>query len=239
MQRNYKKIENPLTIIGVFAGITEILSSAALPFLQSNTQSLFTWFLVLFPFVLILLFFGTLNFNREAFYAPGDFKDQRDFLELIKLSRKPITVTSPNDLPSNIAIVEDNTESKDLSIGSTRDEINKVNEVFKYFGERAKSLFEERLIDAYMYGSRGEGLFLVTLILKDKEIIGPDDENRIIQSRTLDNGLIELCIVENGIKCNDPRKFSDLLFWDLRDSILSRRALMNYIAKQKMKSEVS
>jgi len=63
----------PLTIIAIFAGIIESSALATLPFLSETSQSLYTWFLVGFPFFLTALFFLTLNFNYKSLYTPeGD-----------------------------------------------------------------------------------------------------------------------------------------------------------------------
>ena len=66
MLEQFKKVDNPLTIIAIFAGITEVAASVALPFLQQNIQQVFVWFLIFFPFVLIVAFFATLNFNTKV-----------------------------------------------------------------------------------------------------------------------------------------------------------------------------
>lgn len=60
----------PLTIIAIFAGIIESSALATLPFLSESSQSLYTWFLVGFPFFLTALFFLTLNFNYKSLYKP-------------------------------------------------------------------------------------------------------------------------------------------------------------------------
>ena len=67
----------PLTIIAIFAGIIEASALATLPFLSESSQTLYTWFLVGFPFFLTALFFLTLNFNYKSFYspAPGETAD--------------------------------------------------------------------------------------------------------------------------------------------------------------------
>jgi len=62
----------PLTIIAIFAGIIESSALATLPFLSEESQSLYTWFLVGFPFFLTALFFLTLNFNYRSLYKPDD-----------------------------------------------------------------------------------------------------------------------------------------------------------------------
>ena len=62
---------NPLTIIAIFAGIIEASALASLPFLSEKSQTIYTWFLVGFPFFLTVLFFLTLNFNSVSLYRPS------------------------------------------------------------------------------------------------------------------------------------------------------------------------
>ncbi|WP_181131162.1 hypothetical protein [Pseudomonas capeferrum] len=61
---------SPLTIIAIFAGIIEASALASLPFLSEDSQTIYTWFLVGFPFFLTILFFLTLNFNYKSLYSP-------------------------------------------------------------------------------------------------------------------------------------------------------------------------
>ena len=61
---------SPLTLIAVFAGVIEASALASLPFLSEQSQSIYTWFLVGFPFFLTVLFFLTLNFNTGSLFAP-------------------------------------------------------------------------------------------------------------------------------------------------------------------------
>ncbi|WP_232239916.1 hypothetical protein [Pseudomonas alkylphenolica] len=62
--------KSPLTIIAIFAGIIEASALASLPFLSEDSQSIYTWFLVGFPFFLTVLFFLTLNFNNKTLFTP-------------------------------------------------------------------------------------------------------------------------------------------------------------------------
>ncbi|MDD1015802.1 hypothetical protein [Pseudomonas rubra] len=66
------KIEtkHPLTIIAILAGVIEASALASLPFLSADSQGIYTWFLVGFPFFLTVLFFLTLNFNNKSLYSP-------------------------------------------------------------------------------------------------------------------------------------------------------------------------
>ena len=80
MLKKVNKIDNPLTVIGVFAALTEVGGTITLPFVSDANQATFMWFLILFPFTLLALFFLTLNFNANALYAPQDFQEDASYL---------------------------------------------------------------------------------------------------------------------------------------------------------------
>ncbi|WP_425500206.1 hypothetical protein [Pseudomonas akapageensis] len=89
--------KNPLTIIAIFAGIIEASALASLPFLDEDSQSIYTWFLVGFPPFLTVLFFLTLNFNSKSLYSPSDFANEDDFLKV----RDMVTTPERNELSAN------------------------------------------------------------------------------------------------------------------------------------------
>ena len=72
-------IKNPLTVIAMFAAIAEVSGAIVLPFIAPENQAIYIWFLMLFPVLLVLIFFLTLNFNHKALYAPSDWKDESNF----------------------------------------------------------------------------------------------------------------------------------------------------------------
>jgi len=75
-------VKNPLTIIAVFAGIAEVSGTVVVSFLLENQQAVFVWFLIIFPILLVLLFFLTLNFNPKVLYAPSDYENEDNFLKV-------------------------------------------------------------------------------------------------------------------------------------------------------------
>lgn len=79
-------IRNPLTVISRFAAIAEISGTAVLPFIAQENQAVYIWFLMLFPALLVGLFFLTLNFNHKTLYAPSDYKNQNHFLNLLSIA---------------------------------------------------------------------------------------------------------------------------------------------------------
>lgn len=74
-------IRNPLTIIAIFAAIAEISGTMVLPFISDGNQGTYIWFLMIFPLLLVVLFFITLNFNHKVLYAPSDFKNEDNFFK--------------------------------------------------------------------------------------------------------------------------------------------------------------
>lgn len=83
MVENVKKISNPLTIIAVFAALAEINATVVLGLLDKSMQSIFIWFIMIFPIILVLCFFGTLIFKNKVMYSPSDFKDDKSFLDTL------------------------------------------------------------------------------------------------------------------------------------------------------------
>ncbi|WP_407364728.1 helix-turn-helix domain-containing protein (plasmid) [Pseudomonas luteola] len=75
-----KAVTNPLTIIAIFAALAEVAGTTALSLVSQNLQVVFVWFVMLFPTLIVVLFFLTLNFNSKVLYAPSDFKDEDNYL---------------------------------------------------------------------------------------------------------------------------------------------------------------
>lgn len=82
-----KKISNPLTIIGIFAGIAEVAGTAVLPLVSSELQHIFIWYVMGFPVLLVVIFFLTLNRNNKVLYAPSDFTNEDNFMQLLSAAR--------------------------------------------------------------------------------------------------------------------------------------------------------
>ena len=76
-----------MTVIAIFATLSETSAAISLPFLDSEERQTYIWFLISFPFYLILLFFITLNFNYRSLYAPSDFVKGKHFLKVMDNDR--------------------------------------------------------------------------------------------------------------------------------------------------------
>ena len=83
MTEKIKSISNPLTIIAIFAALAEINATVSIGLVDKDLQSVFIWFVILFPSLLVILFFATLNFNTKVIYAPSDYKDDQSFHKML------------------------------------------------------------------------------------------------------------------------------------------------------------
>ncbi|MFJ2531101.1 hypothetical protein [Pseudomonas helmanticensis] len=72
-----------MTVIAIFAAISETSAAISLPFLDNKDREIYVWFLISFPFYLLFLFFITLNFNYRSLYSPSDFGKDKNFLKVI------------------------------------------------------------------------------------------------------------------------------------------------------------
>jgi hypothetical protein len=77
-----KAVNNPLTIIAIFAALAEVAGTVALATMDKGLQQTFVWFVMGFPTFLVALFFVTLNFNPKVLYAPSDFRNEENFLSM-------------------------------------------------------------------------------------------------------------------------------------------------------------
>lgn len=85
-------VRNPLTLIAVFAGVAEVAATVALPQLPESTQAVFVWFVMLFPSLLVVLFFIVLWNRHHVLYAPSDFKEDDSFVKILPASQKDLEV---------------------------------------------------------------------------------------------------------------------------------------------------
>jgi hypothetical protein len=70
MEGSLNRIQKPLAIIAIFAGIVQISGIAVLPYLESENQSHLIWFLISFPLLLVLLFFITIYLGFQDHQHP-------------------------------------------------------------------------------------------------------------------------------------------------------------------------
>ena len=78
-----RKVGNPLTIVGLFAGLTETAGAIVLPFLEGGVQVAYVTFLIAFPTILLLLFFGTLLARPAVLFSPDEHGGAGDYRKAV------------------------------------------------------------------------------------------------------------------------------------------------------------
>ncbi|VVM68289.1 hypothetical protein [Pseudomonas fluorescens] len=89
MENIKQRITNPMTLIAIFATLSETSAAISLPFLDDEDRDIYVWFLISFPFYLLFLFFATLNFNYRSLYAPSDFEKGEHFITAMNKAGRP------------------------------------------------------------------------------------------------------------------------------------------------------
>jgi len=179
-------IKNPLTVISIFAGLAEVAGTAVLPFVSEANQNTYIWFLIIFPILLVVLFFITLNFNPKVLYAPSDFRDENNYMDLFRPSS---TVERKEKLDEEIKETTIEEESKkvpkdirELSLSREKGLSNYYdqNYIFKVLTENprsryilAESLVIERLSQELQLPARREvalknSRFIFDAVFEDK-----------------------------------------------------------------------
>jgi tetratricopeptide (TPR) repeat protein len=85
MRRAYPR--NPIGVIALFVFFIEAIATASLKFLldaNSPYAGHIVFFILGFPVLLVILFFGTLWMRRESLYSPSDFREDANFIQLFR-----------------------------------------------------------------------------------------------------------------------------------------------------------
>lgn len=123
MIEKIKKIQNPLTVIAIFAALAEVAGTVALALVNKDLQIIFIWFVMLFPVLLLILFFITLNFNPKVLYSPSDFQDEENFLNVL-IGRKELSIRF-EELNNQLATARDQIITHSLETVGTAGKIER------------------------------------------------------------------------------------------------------------------
>jgi hypothetical protein len=81
------RVKNPLTMVAVFAAISEVAMAFVITKLPDKLQEVFIWFVMGFPTVLVFIFFFILYRKPAVFFSPGDYKREELYVSSIGLGR--------------------------------------------------------------------------------------------------------------------------------------------------------
>jgi tetratricopeptide (TPR) repeat protein len=85
MRRAYPR--NPIGVIALFVFFIEAIATTSLKFLLDAGSPYIghiVFFMLGFPVLLVVLFFGTLWMRRESLYSPSDFREDANFMQLFQ-----------------------------------------------------------------------------------------------------------------------------------------------------------
>jgi hypothetical protein len=92
--------------MAVFAGLAEVSATVALPQLSAEVQCVFVWFVMAFPFGIVIPFFIVLWFRPKHLYGPGDYRQDPEHLGgaaptkiAVKKAKQQKTPTKPDEDP--------------------------------------------------------------------------------------------------------------------------------------------
>ncbi|AZE09120.1 hypothetical protein C4K10_0818 [Pseudomonas chlororaphis subsp. aureofaciens] len=82
------KVSNPLTVVAIFSTLAEGFATISLINLPPEIQSVFVYFVMAFPVLIVGVFFALLNWNHTVLYAPSDFENEEMYIESLKLKER-------------------------------------------------------------------------------------------------------------------------------------------------------
>ncbi|MFH0728780.1 MAG: hypothetical protein V2B19_20900 [Pseudomonadota bacterium] len=127
-------VKNPLSIIAIFSGLAEVSGSVVMPLVDSNIQHIYVWFLMLFPCLIVILFFITLYFRPKNLYAPSDYKDEQLFFNLIGdstlLQKEEATVKEVEEIKNEGEQTKDVIELQSKVLLSEQYALSRIEEEF-------------------------------------------------------------------------------------------------------------
>lgn len=77
-------VKNPLAVVAIFAGISEVAMSITLIQLPEDCQKIFIWFVMLFPALLVVIFFFILYTKPAVLFSPSDYKEDETYISSIR-----------------------------------------------------------------------------------------------------------------------------------------------------------
>ncbi len=225
MTTDFKKVSNPLTIIAIFAGLAEINGTVVLGLVPAALQEIFLWFIILFPGILVVIFFLTLNFNPSVLYSPSDFSNEENFLKTLGSSVKKfdsiqMEVTRDNyksaeSISDIVQKAEGKNFNKELFLPETKRHVQLANSFWDHFHNQLTKKIEKGMIEGIGYGIQAPEYFVVNYSVP-KEILKQRNSRFfdviIIRVTEDDNGELNLIAIGKDIVEKDAKVFAEKVF---------------------------
>lgn len=165
MTEKIRRINNPLTIIAIFAALAEVNATVSLGLIPESLQGIFIWFVLGFPTFLVAGFFFTLNFNPKVLYAPSDFKDEQNFINTLsgKHNQMQVNITKENVNDYENIIDSEILEDSVTLPSNSSEMLNFGNDYFKELIENMRQKLEEdNIFESFGFGIQADDLFLIS-----------------------------------------------------------------------------
>lgn len=225
MTSDFKKISNPLTIIAIFAGLAEINGTVVLALVPESLQSIFLWFIILFPSILVSIFFLTLNFNPKVLYAPSDFSNEDNFLKTLGSSVKKFESVQLEVNKDNFKNIQSFTDvvkkaegknfNKELFLPETKKHLQLANSFWDHFHSLLNNKFEKGIIKELQFGIQAPEYFILSYSIP-KEILKQENsrfsESIIIRVTENDKGTLNLIAIGKDIVEQNSKLFAERVF---------------------------
>jgi len=211
------RISNPLTIIAIFAALAEMAGTVSLGLIDQSLQGIFVWFVMLFPILLVLAFFITLNFNPKVLYAPRDFRDDQSFIATMSGSFRKPSISVCRD---NVAqIVRELQPQPDKQTHSQVPGM--IDATAHFFGAMVKKLakdFEDGRLRSADIWIIGEGYYLLEIEIPKAVLDDQKAERDLILIQELVVGhQVALRAIGKNIQENNPDAFAVQMYERLAD----------------------
>jgi hypothetical protein len=215
MIEKVKKISNPLTIIAIFAALAEVGGTSVISFLNPDLQPIFMWFLVLFPTLLVTLFFLTLNFNPRVIYAPSDFRNEVNFLKTLGGNYLDYHFEVNQD---NLARIKEQVKKNGFKEQTQNLEegvmVDLANTFFDHFLSLIGENLEEKHLKLVSFAIHSPNYYLLRLKLKQREIKkqAPNELITIINIQRNTNNEAQLVAIGKNIIAKEPKNFANKMY---------------------------
>lgn len=111
-----KSVKNPLAMIAIFSTISEMAMSYTIVNIPLEIQKIFIWFVVTFPFVLVVGFFFVMYRKPAVLFSPSDYKQDEMYINSIN-THQPQNNLKIEQIEESVKILQDAIE-KIISTGN-------------------------------------------------------------------------------------------------------------------------
>lgn len=105
-------LKNPIGVLGIFLVLTEAIASLVIvkSGLDYKQNMILVWFIVLFPCLILCVFYLLVTRHHEKLYSPSDYKDEKNFVNTYN------SATQKEEYKMVTSVSEEETESSNKDI---------------------------------------------------------------------------------------------------------------------------